>query len=475
MSSLRVALVNTNLMKPPIAPIGLDYISQSLQGEGFQVDILDLCFSSDPLQKIQAYFSEHDPVAVGISVRNTDDCYYVSGKSFLSRIKKMIEKIREETSSPLILGGCGFSVMPESILSYCDANFGMVGDCEKYFPLLVKKLVQEESVKEIPGLIYRDSLDFKRIDAAFCNLSEFPLQTRDFVDNNWYFTEGGMGGVETKRGCDRKCIYCADPIIKGRKVRLRPAKHVILELKRLLEKGINYVHFCDSEFNLPPHHAEQICQRIIEEKLNTKLHWYAYCSPHPFTDRLASLMRRAGCAGIDFGVDSGSDRILRRLGRGFTSREVKETARICRKHRIVFMYDLLLGGPGEEEKTIKETIQLMRETNPDRVGVSAGVRVYPGTPLATYILREGSFNENPHIRGSDPDDQFFTPTFFLSAKVGDDIFPLLEQLVGDDERFFFPKEAGKSKNYNYNENTVLIEAIRKGYRGAYWDILRRID
>ena len=70
---------------------------------------------------------------------------------------------------------------------------------------------------------------------------------------------------------------------------------------------------------------------------------------------------------------------------------------------------------------------------------------------------------------------FLKPTFYLSSELGEEIFPYVSKLVGDDERFFFPKDVGKSKNYNYNQNTVLIKAIGKGYRGAYWDILRKVQ
>jgi len=59
--------------------------------------------------------------------------------------------------------------------------------------------------------------------------------------------------------------------------------------------------------------------------------------------------------------------------------------------------------------------------------------------------------------------------------LGEEIFPYVEKLVGKDERFFFPTDVGKSKNYNYNQNVLLIKAIEDGYRGAYWDILRKVQ
>ena len=71
---------------------------------------------------------------------------------------------------------------------------------------------------------------------------------------------------------------------------------------------------------------------MIREGLGEKLRWYAYCSPSPFSDELSRLMRRAGCVGINFGVDSGDDRMLRRLGRDFSGKDLIEVARICREN-----------------------------------------------------------------------------------------------------------------------------------------------
>jgi hypothetical protein len=132
------------------------------------------------------------------------------------------------------------------------------------------------------------------------------------------------------------------------------------------------------------------------------------------------------------------------------------------------MYDLLLGGPGETPETAGETIELMRTLNPDRVGVSLGVRIYPGTPLERHI-RQGKVNRAGVVGNIDG----IEPVFFVSPELGPDPLGLVGELTGGDERFFLP--AGTDvQDYNYNDNTVLQEAIDGGCRGAYWDILRRL-
>jgi hypothetical protein len=93
------------------------------------------------------------------------------------------------------------------------------------------------------------------------------------------------------------------------------------------------------------------------------------------------------------------------------------------------------------------------------------------------VLRSGPAEFNRNLHGAVKDnDRLFRPVFYLSAELGDDVQQYLDRLIGDDRRFLFmkPPQAG-DMNYNYNDNSDLVEAIRQGYRGAFWDILRRVS
>jgi radical SAM superfamily enzyme YgiQ (UPF0313 family) len=468
----KVLLVNPNEMKPPVAPIGLDYIASSLASVGFVVDLIDLCFASSFKEALDTYFKDYDPLAIGVTVRNTDDCYYLSQDFIIPRIKEIADYIKGKTQRPIILGGVGFSVIPEPILAYVGAEVGIWGDGEKALPALAKRLAAGDDYYAIPGLIFRKDGRYHSNPPELPELLNLPLPRREAVDNPRYFREGGMGGVETKRGCEQKCIYCADPLAKGRRYRLRPPSVVADEIEALLAHGVDNLHLCDSEFNLPYHHAVGICEEIIRRGLGKKLSWYAYLSPVPFTEELARLMLQAGCRGINFGVDHGADRMLKNLGRPFTAADIKETAAICHRLEIPFMYDLLLGGPGEDKESLSKTISMMKEINPSRVGISAGVRIYPGTRLAEIGLEDISTG-GANLRGSITPD-FFAPIFYVSEDLGDELFPFITSLVKGDERFFFGGGEETEANYNYNDNSILMEAIKEGYRGAFWDILRRL-
>ena len=110
---MKVALVNTNRMQPPIAPIGLDYVAEALNAAGHTVGLLDLCWEEDAAGAIRNYFSESDFGLAGITLRNTDDCVYTSRRSFLSGFPDLVKMVRNNTDARIVLGGVGFSTMPE--------------------------------------------------------------------------------------------------------------------------------------------------------------------------------------------------------------------------------------------------------------------------------------------------------------------------------------------------------------------------
>jgi len=457
-------------MKPPVAPIAFDYLASALKNSGYRVELLDLCFSTNIASDIDRHFKLGAASVAAITLRNTDDTTFATRDFFLPQIKRIVDSI---LPVHIVLGGSGFSVAPEAILEFCGLDLGIWGEGEHALPLLVDRIVKGEDYRDVPGLVYRGRKGFHRNKPAYIDLSKMPTPQRNAIDNERYYAEGGMGGVETKRGCPKKCIYCADPLGKGSKVRLRSPSSVADEIELLLAQGIENIHICDSEFNYPYEHAHAICREIIDRGLGSRLRWYAYCSAVPFDEELAQLFLQSGCAGVNFGVDSASDRMLKTLGRDYSSEDVARTAEICRRESLVFMYDLLLGGPGETRDSLKETIEAMKCMLPHRVGASLGVRVYPNTKLAKMILQQGPIETNLNLHGK-RDRMFLAPVFYLSSELGNDASQYLEALIGRDERFMFMAANASSNNYNYNANTVLVDAIRGGYRGAFWDILRRL-
>jgi radical SAM superfamily enzyme YgiQ (UPF0313 family) len=339
----------------------------------------------------------------------------------------------------------------------------------------LERLQARAAVDDVPGAVFRadgGSIVLTRPEPR--DLDAMPTPTRRFADNVRYFREGGQSGIETKRGCANACIYCIEPLAKGNSLRLRSPESVADEFAALLDLGIDAVHLCDSEFNLPEAHARAVCDALMRRGLGGRLRWYAYASPHPFGVELAQAMKRAGCKGINFGVDHADESMLRRLGRTYGPEHIRAAVQACRGAGIAVMLDLLLGAPGETRETIAHTLEFVKQVNPDCAGLSCGVRVYPNTPLADLVRMQEPLETNAHLHGAVADnDELLRPVFYVDARVGADIHRYVTTLIDGDARFFHADPSQVEGNYNYNDNSVLMNAIRDGARGAYWDILCR--
>jgi hypothetical protein len=463
---MQIALINTNRMQPPVAPIGLDYVAEALNAAGHSVDVLDLCWEDEPVSAIAKFFKISEYGLIGMTLRNTDDCAFTSRQSFLPGFIDLAKAVKENSDAPVVLGGVGFSVLPEQILTLSNADFGVWGEGEFVLPQLAERLEKKQLYQNLSNLIWRHDGEWHRNPPSWRSPADLPAMSRTWVDNGRYFRLGGQAGFETKRGCSGRCIYCADPAAKGNCIRLRPPAAVVDELEQLIGQGINALHTCDGEFNIPEKHALEICREIVRRGLGSRMRWYAYCSPAPFSKELAKAMRAAGCVGIDFGADHGNDAMLKRLGRDFEAGDIRNVTRWTKEEGMAVMLDLLLGAPGETREGIEQTVKLINEADPHRAGVSLGVRVYPGTPLAAQAVSAEC--KGGLTGGKDACD----PLFFLEPAVAPVVFDLLNTLIGDDDRFLFFDPSRPKQNYNYNSNQRLVEAIQQGYRGAFWDILR---
>ncbi len=472
-----LALINTNTMQPPVAPVGLDYIAGAVRDAGIGCEVIDLCLCENPSEELTSRLGAVEPQLVALSFRNIDDCFWPSAQWFVPGLCDWIKQVRGCTDAPVVLGGVGFSIMPERIVDYADADFGIRGDGEQALVQLIREITDKQHWHKVPGLIWRRDGQIHSNEPAWPRKISLPTD-RNCIDNRTYFEKGGQCGVETKRGCNRPCIYCADPLAKGNCLRLRDAAEVADEVENLLGQGIDVLHLCDSEFNIPIKHAKELCREFVRRRLGERIGWYTYMAVTPFDNELAELMQKAGCVGIDFTADSASGLMLSNYRDSHRAEDLAAAVELCRDNDITVMLDLLLGGPGETQETLAETIEFAKQIKPDCVGAGLGVRIYPGTEMAVIVESEGALETNPNIkRKYDGPVDLLKSTFYISHLLGPQPAKMVHDLIGGDERFFKPKlevSDSQSTDHNYNDNTALCDAIAAGARGAYWDILRKI-
>ncbi len=452
---MKVLLVNPNLLVPPVAPLALDLLAGALLAAGFEPLLLDLAWSGDVARDIAA-LDGREFLFAGVTIRNTDDSTFPGTDAILASHRRVVGLLKS-SGFRVVVGGAGFSIAPQETLSVLGADHALAGDGEEAVVALARALARGGPLGSVPGLVGASGL-------ACASLSEeAPL--RAFVDNGRYFRHGGQVGFETQRGCPFQCAVCPEPVTRGRGLRLRPPGAVGAELSRLLAQGIDVLHTCDSEFNASRTHALAVSRELSGAGLGERLRWYAYCAPAGFDRELAQEMKRAGCVGINFAAMHGDPAMLAALACPHGVEDLRRVARVCRETGIRFMFDLLLGAPGESRASISAALDLMRELEPTRVGVGLGVRLYD---VCDVIRGMDLGPANPAIHRKGPDGRLVWPTYHVEARLGPDVADWIGERIDGDRRFFFG-----ATTHNYRDRDDLGALIAAGARGAYWDILAR--
>ncbi len=416
----KVLLVNTNIEKfpYPIPPLGLCLLATSLESF-YEVRVYDGVF--DEGKALPGLTREFRPDYIGFSIRNIDDVVADRHIFYLDRIiSDFISPVRKITLVPVILGGSGFSIFPTEILSLTGADYGIKGEGEVSLPALLQFLDEGKEPAGIPGL-------YKKIDsgtvadfsppAKGCTVTHSVMER--WIDFSTYLSRG-VYSIQTKRGCVHHCIYCTYPCIEGKSLRMRDPVDIVAEMENVTERLDDVViEFVDSTFNEPPGFAETLCREIIRRGLKIRMRTMGI-NPGNTSAELFELMLKAGFTQIDVTPDSASPSVLRRLGKGFTLKEVRQTADLIRLSGIPSMWFFLFGGPGENVKTFYETLDFIDSYIPanNLVYMNAGLRVYPGTPLHAIAVKEGM------ICIDDP--VLFPPLFYYSNEIGKE---KLDQLI----------------------------------------------
>jgi len=454
---MRVLLISANIEKlpDPVAPLGLAYISSTLKLRGHEVQCLDLCFEENIDEALKRALLNFLPEVIGISLRNVDNVSYPGIVSYLPFYKSIIERCRHHCSSAIFLGGSGFTLMPQAILDYLGADGGIIGEGEEAF----SDVLQAKAMNLFPtveGFISRDSENYPR-PGGLQNLDSLPPPDWDSLDLQKYFDLGGMGNLQTKRGCPFDCIYCTYPLIEGKKIRLRSPGKVAQDAEALSQRGIKNVFVVDNIFNFPQTHAREVCRILVERRI--PLQWTCYAHPVHFSQALAEDMKKAGCTGVEFGTDSGSPLVLAKLGKSFTPDEIRRASRFAREAGLEVCHSLSLGAPGETEDTLQETFDLMEEIAPTAVIAMLGLRIFPATGLARLAEAENLIS---------PSHDFLQPTFYVAPQVKDWLVEFAQKEAAVHPSWIFP-------GLGINLSTRLQSKLRRiGIKGPLWEHMKII-
>ncbi|WP_406661219.1 radical SAM protein [Methanolobus sp. ZRKC3] len=298
----------------------------------------------------------------------------------------LVEKIKEKVGTVVVLGAIG-NVMPEKVLEKADlvvkAGYPHYNAVKNIF-----KGIEEDDFAQIEGAFYYDENQI---------LVQNPVKYEETVDNLWFdvYKEipinsylGDVEGIDksfncvpilTAVGCPYSCMYCPYPLGYGRKVVHKSVKQTVKEIKYLKENfGINGFVFRAQNFTYDHKWINEFCDTIIKENLN--INWLAETRADLVSPELLQKMKSSGCFRIHYGVETTADE-LQKIGKpGLDINKIKETFKITRDLKIFTMAHMIIGLPGENNKTLDKTIQTIIELNPDAMSVNIATP-YPGTKL----------------------------------------------------------------------------------------------
>jgi radical SAM superfamily enzyme YgiQ (UPF0313 family) len=391
----------------PVLPIGLGSVAAAAEREGHEVRMLDLMEADDPAVAVREALGSLKPAVIGISVRNIDDQSMTAPRFLVDQVRDVVSWCRESSRAPIVLGGSGYSIFPESALAYLGADLGIQGEGERAFPILLSHLEKGADLSGVPGLYAagRGQVGERRFEKCLDDLAMpeprlwSPAAAR--ASETWV-------PFQTRRGCPMKCSYCSTGSIEGRTIRKREVSIMVDTLARYGDAGYTRVHFVDNTFNLPPSYAEKLCKALAERGLG--ISWRAILYPGGLEPSLVKAMRKAGCTEVSLGFESGSDRILRSMNKRFRREAVRRATEMLGDEGIRQMGFLLLGGPGETRETVEESLAFVDSLGLDAVRLTVGIRIYPHTSLASTARREGIIG---------PEDSLLFPRFYLARGLED--------------------------------------------------------
>ena len=364
---MRIAFVSANReqLPDPVVPLGVLYM-MSAAGEEHEKTLIDLCFEHEPLEHLGRRLDDFRPDLVAIGMRNIQNADYTATQPTLEYYTSVVRRVREHTAAPVVMGGGGFSIVPQELMRTYGLDYGIVGEGELPFAQLVARLASGTSdVSGIPNLLVQGGAPAPSaaVRSDFLNLKGNVKPARQWVDPR-YYQHSGIASVQTKRGCAMHCEYCTYPQIEGHWIRQRLGEDVADEWQEMITASpdISHVFVVDSVFNLPPSHAYDVCQALADRGNATP--WSCYINPIKFDAELAEAMVRAGCSGVEIGSDSGSDVGLEKLRKGFTTAHIRRTSEICRAAGLKDCHSFVLGARGETLDDVERSLDFIEELKP---------------------------------------------------------------------------------------------------------------
>jgi lipid biosynthesis B12-binding/radical SAM protein len=442
---MRVLLISANAAKSPypVYPLGLSMIAAALENAGHAVSQFDFLQHDTSLDAVASAVQTFRPDIVGISLRNIDNTNILNEQKYIPGVRNIVSTVRKESACRIILGGSGFSIMPEVILDAVGADYGVVGEGER----LMVDFVAAAARGEFPqGRCLRAEPSLQGLD--------IPAARYDTDIMSFYRRNGNLAGVQTKRGCTHKCIYCSYPILEGAGIRPRDPSAVVADIRHLMEKhAAAYIFFTDSVFNDDEGHFRDVVHRMHRDGI--KVPWTAFFRPGGLDDEIVAMMKETGLHAAEIGSDAASDEALRRLGKSHRFADILACNDLFVRHGVASAHYFMFGCPGETQELVLEGIRNVKSLQGAAIFIFMGIRILPGTALAEVARESGLLSRD--------DKDLLEPVYYISPELDRGWLEktLTEAFAGQKHCVFPPDSMDSSLSFLH----------KMGHVGPLWDLL----
>lgn len=388
--NVRISLIHITVREASnlVPPLGILSLAAVLRENGFEVQVVD----DDPfVSDIMSEVASFKPDLIGIG-------FYTPA---YSRARRIALGLRSRYPDSIICaGGVHSTALPDRTLRELGLDFCVVGEGERTLLEVCERIREGSDYSNVPGLfLLRNGLGtYTEARPLMENLDSLPLPARDLVDYRKYLMLPGvfrgrpMRGtttIMTVRGCPFKCTYCGSHIITKGTVRFRSVESVAREVEALINDfGVKGVFINDESFTLRRERAIEIVGLLRKKGIP----WAVQTRVDLIDEDLVEIFRKSGCVEINFGVESGSDRMLKILRKGTTVDQAVRAFRWCKTAGVRTTANFILGHPLETMEDIEASLQLARSLAASYTLFHIAIP-YPGTELYIQALAEGWLND----------------------------------------------------------------------------------
>ena len=365
-------------------PLGLLYLHSSLKKKRPQDDvhILDCVAEGLDIATLTDRVSRIKPDIIGITVLTFQlvEVY---------RCAAAIKKHLPETL--MVFGGPHAHLFPVEVLLNANVDYVLTGEGENSFPLLIDNIEQGADLSDVPGLFFRDSNGKTvrgRPPVFVKDLDELPPPVFNVIPMDRYSSvmdNGLTAMLITSRGCPFHCVYCDRPHM-GNAYRTHSPKRIIEDILRAREFGARSFQIFDDTFTLKKSRIFEICKLIVGKNLD--INFSVRARVNSVNEELLKALKHAGCRRISFGVEAGSNRMLKALRKDTTVEEVLLAFQLCKKIGIDTLADFIIGGPGQTRSDVEDTTNFSIKLDPDYVQFTI-MTPFPGTELYRMGIANG--------------------------------------------------------------------------------------